>query len=53
MAGVRLKAGLAAVAAAALGAIGWACAGGPDAPTWTLTDPEFNVKMKIFSFTLI
>src|SRR4051812_5753194 len=42
MAGVRLKAGLAAIAAAALGAIGWACAGGPDAPEWTLTSPEFN-----------
>ena len=42
MAGMRFKAGLAAIAAAALGAIGWACAGGPDAPTWTLTDPEFN-----------
>src|SRR5690349_8844288 len=42
MAGVRLKASLAAVAAAALGAIGWACAGGPDAPTWTLVDSDFN-----------
>jgi hypothetical protein len=42
MAGVRLKAGLAAVAAAALGAIGWACAGGPDAPEWTLISPDFN-----------
>jgi len=42
MAGVRLKAGLVAIAAATLGAIGWACAGGPDAPEWTLTSPEFN-----------
>ncbi len=42
MAGVRLNAGLVAIAAAALGAIGWACAGGPDAPTWTLTSPDFN-----------
>jgi hypothetical protein len=42
MAGVRLKASLAAVGAAALGAIGWACAGGPDAPTWTLASPDFN-----------
>ena len=42
MAGVRLKAGLAAILAAAVGAIGWACAGGPDAPEWTLTSPEFN-----------
>lgn len=42
MAGVRLKAGLVAIVAATLGAIGWACAGGPDAPEWTLTSPEFN-----------
>lgn len=42
MAGMRLKAGLAAIGAAALGAIGWACAGGPEAPAWTLTDPGFN-----------
>ncbi|WP_156029761.1 hypothetical protein [Sphingomonas sp. URHD0057] len=39
---MRLKAGLGAFAAAALGAIGWACAGGPDAPTWTLVKPEFD-----------
>lgn len=42
MAGVRFKAGLAVVAAMALGAIGWACAGGPDAPTWTLVKPEYD-----------